>query len=206
MRIQGFNLAISACATLLFVAGCASAPPSPKHVPIKAKVQIPDAPPVPAHSETVLNNGMVVTASTPAGKITVSAGPGLLRTLSWDGQTRYVVTQARSKPHFGSQGIYFDGRPGNWKTYNGLSGVHYEEGARHFDNADDASIWMQIRRLRYVYTNNGLVIGWKRNTSENELQVEVWQFNIGGNKPSIMQGAKDYLIQTRQAPLRADNS
>lgn len=205
MQTQGFKLAISVCAALVLIAGCADAPP-PKPKTVKAKVQIPDAPPVPAYSETVLNNGMVITASTPAGKITVSAGPGLLRTVSWDGQTRFVVSKPRTERYFGSKGIYFDGHPAGWKTYKGLSGIHYEEGVREFENADDASIWMQIRRLRYVFTNTGLVIGWKRNTSENKLQVEVWQFNIGGSKPSIMQGAKDFLIQTRQAPLQADNS
>lgn len=197
------TLLVSLCSALVLAAGCATAPP-PK--PVKAKATVPNAPPVPAYSETVLNNGMVITASTPAGKITVNAGPGLLRTIHWDGQKRYVVAQARKTRYYGSKGIYFDGRPAGWKTYKGLSGVHYEEGQREFDNADDASIWMQIRRLRYVYTNNGLVIGWKRNTADKKLQVEVWQFNIDGSKPTVMQGAKDYLIKTRQAPLRADNN
>lgn len=183
----------------LVSAGCANTPPSPKIA--KKSVQIPNAPPVPEYSEVALDNGQVVTAATPEGKITVSAGPGTLRSLSWDGAKRYVVLKPREERLYGSKGIYFEGHPDNWKPHNGLSRIKIEEGQRQFDNVDDALIWMQIRRLHYVWTNNGLVVGWKRKPDEAMLQVEVWQFFIDGEKPSFLPDAKDYLIQTRQAPL-----
>ena len=192
---------LSLAALSLAVGGCASAP-APKPRPVKKTVSVPDAPPVPDSAEIVLENGMVVTASTPAGKITVAGGPGLLRTIKWDGAKRYVVTRARSERVYGAKGVYFKGAPDGWKAYNGLSRVEYEEGKRFFDNASDASIWMQIRRLHYVHTNDGLVVGWKRKPNEATLQVEVWQFFINDEKPSLLPDARDYLIQVRQAPLR----
>ena len=191
---------VTASLALIMLAGCATAPkPKPKQV--KNVVEVPVAPPVPADSEVVLNNGMVVTASTPEGKITIGAGPGLLRSVSWDGTKRYVVTQPRIERLYGAKGIYFEGHPPGWQVYNGMSRVKFEEGERQFDNVDDAVIWMQIRRLHYVHTNNGLVIGWKRKPQEATLQVEVWQFFIDGQKPAFLPDSKDYLIQTRQAPV-----
>lgn len=188
---------------LVLLAGCASAPPAaPKAAKAPSKPAPPTtAPAVPADSEIVLDNGRVVTAATPEGKITISAGPGMMRTISWDGAKRYVVMKPHTVRVNGSKGIYFDGRPQGWQAHNGLSRVKMEEGQLDFDNVDDASIWMQIRRLHYVNTSDGLVVGWKRLTGEATLQVEVWQFTIAGEKPSYLPNAKDYLIQTRQAPV-----
>jgi len=186
---------------IVMLAGCATSSKAPEPKQVENRFTVPSAPPVPEDSEIVLNNGMVITAATPEGKITISAGPGLLRTVSWDGTKRYVVLKPRTERLYGSKGIYFEGHPEGWVTHNGMSGVKIEEGQRFFDNVDDANIWMQIRRLHYVHTNNGLVIGWKRKPSEAILQVEVWQFYIGGEKPTFLPNAKDYLIQTRQAPV-----
>lgn len=200
-------LLLSTSLALVMLAGCATGPKAPVAPKVvKKSVVIPDAPPVPEYSEIVLDNGMVVSASTPEGKITVAAGPGLLRSVSWDGTKRYVVMQPRKERLYGSKGIYFEGRPQGWKPFNGITQVKIEEGQRQFDNVDDASIWMQIRRLHYVHTNNGLVVGWKRKPSESTLHVEVWQFFIDGEKPSFLPNAKDYLIQTRQAPLSVSAS
>lgn len=202
MRKPSLSLLLISSVTLAILAGCATAPetPKPKKV-VKKTIVVPDAPPVPDYSEIVLDNGMVVSAATPEGKITISAGPGLLRSVSWDGSKRYLVPNPREKRVYGSKGIFFEGHPEGWKAHNGITRVKYEEGQRKFENVDDATIWMQIRRLHYVYTKNGLVVGWKRKPSEATLQVEVWQFFIDGEKPEFLPESKDYLIQTRQAPV-----
>lgn len=196
--------ALLAAAALLALAGCASAPP-PKPVVKELGAAPPpeNPPPVPARNEIALENGTQVVANTPAGKITIAAGPGLLRTYTWGGETRWVVLEPRAERWAGSLGLFYEGTPSHWRPYQGMVRVELEEGQQHFENLSDANIWMQIRRLHFVHTSNGLVVGWRRLPQEGTLQVEVWQFFIGGEKPAYMPGSKDYLIQIRQAPVKA---
>lgn len=223
MRNQPTPLISRRCAATLgglFVlatlGGCASTEPAkPAAVDLPSKgeetrvtaADVPrQAPPVPNHTEVALPNGTEVVANTPAGKMIISAGPGRLRTYSWNGATRWAVLKPRQERWAGSLGLHYEGEPEGWQPHEGMTRVKLEEGQRHFDNVDDAMIWMQIRRLHFVHSNDGLVVGWRRQPSEKQLQVEVWQFYIDGEKPSFMPGAKDYLIDVRQAPVRAADS
>lgn len=190
------NGLLTLAAAMLLATGCATAPP-PASQPEPKKTSLPSAPPVPARNEIVLQNGMRVAATTPQGRIRVDAGPGLLRRFTWDGATRAVVMKPRAERYAGSLGIYYEGVPTGWEPHNGIYRVDVEEGQHHFDNLSDAKIWMQIRRLHYVHTSDGLVVGWKR--KGETLQVEVWQFYIDGEKPSYMPGAKDHLVNVSQS-------
>jgi len=151
-------------------------------------------PEVPEHSETVMTEGQTITAVTPAGKIRIEAGPGLIRRYTWDGATREVTMQPREERYAGSLGIHFEGKSDHWQPHNGLTRVDVEEGQRHFENMDDAKIWIQIRRLHFVHTDDGLVVGWRRQPEKATLQVEVWQFYVGGEKPTTMAGAQNHRI------------
>lgn len=191
------------------LAGCASTkPPQPEPVVVvqptePTRPQPPaNVPPVPERNEIVLESGTKLVANTPSGKIIVTAGPGLLRTIQWDGAKRWVVTKAREQRWAGSLGIYYNGAPPHWEPYHGLSRLDYAEGQRHFDNFHEAKIWMQIRRMHFVYTGDGLAVAWERNFDEHTLQVEVWQFLIDGEKPSYLPGAQSYLIRTTQTSVR----
>lgn len=194
-------LAVFATATL---AGCANTPKTDTSAK-EAEGPTPpaDAPPVPDQNEIALDNGTEVIAETPSGEITIIAGPGLLRTLKWDGATRWAVMEPRKERWAGSLGIHYDGTPTDWRPHQGLRKLQYEEGQRQFETMNDAKIWMQIRRMHYVHTKNGLVIGWKRDYDASTLQVEVWQFYVDGSKPSYMPGAEGQLIEMNQRPLRA---
>lgn len=196
-KISLHTVFLAAGAGLLLAAGCATAPPPQK----TAKPALPDAPPVPERNEIVLDNGTRLVATTPQGEIRIEAGPGLLRRYTWDGATRAVVMKPRESRYAGSLGIYYEGTPPGWQPHAGIYKVDVEEGQHRFDNLSDAKIWMQIRRLHYVHTSDGLVVGWKR--KNGVLQVEVWQFYVDGKKPSYLPGAKNHLIRVNQAPLRA---
>jgi hypothetical protein len=56
----------------------------------------------------------------------------------------------------------------------------------------------QGNRLHYVYTSDGLVIGWEIHSTINEsnksLRMQIWQFYINGEKPGKMHGAADEKI------------
>ena len=177
--------AVAACAIALSVglAGCATGPrlvtPEPPPIP-EGGASVPSA------NATVLDAGQQVVANSAAGKMKIEAGPGLRRVFSWDGLRRGAIVDARSTPfaNAGQPGLSFDGTPKVWEAANGVTKLRYEEGVRNYENIDDATIWMQIRRLYFVYNDEGLVLGWKR--EGDTLHVELWQFMIDGQPPTRM--------------------
>lgn len=177
---------IAALAALFLLGGCVTGP----------QVVTPEPPPVPEggatvpeQNEVVLSDDTQLVASAPWGRIKIEAGPGLRRVYTWRGNRRGVVLEPRTERFAGSMGIHYEGQPPVWEPADGVTKVDLEEGQRRFENVDDAMIWMQIRRLRYAYTNDGLVVGWK--LKGDTLMVELWQFYIDGEKPTSLPGADD---------------
>lgn len=154
---------------------------------------------IPEDVKTVLSSGKQVVAETAEGRIQIEAGPGSRRLFTWQCVRRGAVTKARTKPFAGAshKGLYFDGKPETWKEARGIDKLRYEEGYKNFPTKDDALVWMKIRRLYYTYNDDGLVIGWKR--EGDTLHVEVWQFTIGGKKPSSMPEAENDHIRQGDA-------
>ena len=187
--IRGRSTVVAAfAAALLLLGGCAG-----------PRIVTPEPPPipdggaaVPEQNEIVLTDGTQLVADAPWGRIKIEAGPGLRRVYTWRGNRRGVVLKPREERFAGSMGIHFEGNPPVWEPADGITKVDLEEGQRRFENVDDAMIWMQIRRLRYSYTNDGLVVGWK--LKGDTLEVELWQFYIDGKKPTSLPGAEDSRI------------
>lgn len=180
------------------VSGCAAAPGSA----VSEAPPLPQGgPPVPADHTAVIAPGTQVVAVTPNGRIRIEAGPGTRRIYSWYGLRRGAILKPRAQPFAGEdgKGLYFDGTPKVWAPAEGITRLRAEEGERNFATVSDAKIWMQIRRLYFIYNDHGLAVGWRRHG--NTLQVEVWQFMIDGHRPTHMPGANDTAIQVR--PIHA---
>jgi hypothetical protein len=149
--------------------------------------------------EIAMTPGMQITARTEKGEITIRAGDGLERFYTWDGATRSAKLQPRKERWYGSLGIT-SSEPvpwRRWKSNKGITRLLLEEGVLWFKTVDDALAWIKRARSTgadYVYTSNGLVVGWGKILPRKQLNVDVWQFMIDGNKPQSMQGSQNELI------------
>lgn len=99
---------------LSFLLGCS--------IPANSKKSTPN--------ETVMVEGMKITATNIAGTITIEAGEGFSRSYTWDGATRTVNLIPRSKRWGGRFGIYCAGRC-NWNPHNRIDRGHLEENQWH---------------------------------------------------------------------------
>jgi len=131
----------------------------------------------------------------------VTAGKGLKRFFTWEGDTRDSTMLKRcfspeSERWHGSLGIHQHGRTTFWWPHNGITRCVFEEGQQHFDTLDEAIAWLELPyHSWYVCTSNGLAVGWKkqpkkiweREAIKKVLRVDVWQIYIGGKELSEYQ-------------------
>jgi hypothetical protein len=146
------------------------------------------------NNEIVMCEGMSIEATNANGTISIKADEGLMRVFSWGNNSISEKLKARDKRWYGSYGAYSPG---------GGSDVHLivEEGQQHFCSENEALEWLnwQNERMQYVYSSNGLVIGWyfvkDPNSSQSAVSIQLWQFYILGKKPTALQGAKNNQIK-----------
>jgi uncharacterized protein (TIGR03067 family) len=162
----------------------------------KQRLEVRDGP-VPARNEIVMSSGMKITAKTPVGTISITAGKGLRRSYTWEGATRSVTMEPREQRWYGSLGIAYPGLGCHWKPHNGIARAVTEEGQQHFKTEAEALEWLRKQKkwLPLVYRNDGLVVGWTKYLPRKQLNVDVWQIYIAGKKPTKLPGGQDDKIK-----------
>jgi len=157
--------------------------------------------PVPAKNEIVMSPGMKITATTSTGTIAITAGRGLKRSYTWEGATRSVEMQPRQDRWYGSLGLYFPGPGDHWQEHNGISRGVVEEGQQHFKTVEEAMKWIAEQSgLPLVYRDDGLAVGWKKEISRRQLNVDVWQIYVDGKRASELAGSHDDKIVVEEPP------
>ncbi len=140
------------------------------------------------NNEIVMSEGMVIKAENKNGSITIEAAEDYDRLYLWDNSSIKIKLIGRGTRWNGSLGIY---NPGSNKNYHTI----IEEGQQHFYSEEEAIEWLswQDNKMQYVYSKDGLVVGWYK--TKNAISVQVWQFYILGNKPNKLTGARNDFIK-----------
>ncbi len=154
-------------------------------------------PPTAHSNEIVMSPGTQISASTPESKIIVEAGQDYERSYTWDGATRSAKLWPRKTRWYGSLGIYFPGAGQHWKSNGGITRGVLQEGVLWFKTTEDAVNWLaDVQSLKNcVYSKGGLVVAWEKVLARKQLNVDVWQLMIGGNKPAALPGSSDEQIK-----------
>jgi hypothetical protein len=155
-------------------------------------------------NETVMSPGMRIQATTPIGEIVIIAVDELTRAYTWEGATRSVEMDPRSKRWNGSLGLYFPGPGEHWKEHKGITRGVTEEGQQHFKSADEALEWIRSRTwMPYVYRDDGLAVGWNKTLPRRQLDVEVWQMLVNGQNPARLPGSQNAKVVVTRVELWA---
>jgi hypothetical protein len=153
--------------------------------------------------EIVMTPGMQITAHTEIGEITIRAGNGFERFYTWDGETRSAKLWPRKQRWYGSLGIYYPGPDEHWKSNRGITRGILGEGVLWFKTVDDAVNWIKRARstgVDYVFTDDGLLIGFGKLPARKQVNVEVWQIMIAGEKPRSLSGSRNDLVSVSKTP------
>ena len=160
-------------------------------------------PPNARSPETVMTPGMEITAQTGNGEIKIRAAANNERFYTWNGGTRSAKLWARKQRWWGSLGIYYPGPGAHWKSNGGITRGVLNEGVLWFKTVDDAVSWIKRARLTgvdHVFNDNGLLIGFGKVPLRKQVNVDVLQIMIAGEKPLSLPGSKNDLVSISKTP------
>jgi hypothetical protein len=142
----------------------------------------------------VLRPGQTVQATNKFGSVRVAYVSPVERRFEWDGQSRVVKMIVRPEPWLGERGLYDPAacsvvifplcrRPR----------LVVEEAFLDFDNYDQlyAFVYQGSAVMDWVYTSDGLLVGFGRSPGRDQINVDVRQLTIHGRKPEALRGARD---------------
>src|SRR5436190_17742829 len=125
----------------------------------------------------------------------VVAGTNYRRRYEWSGCGLDAHPCPRGKRWFGSLGIY-DSAPGFAYLFSSCQGISrpvVDEGQIHFAHQETAEAWLgqlpEKSPWQTTWRNDGLVVSWGVTPGRQQINVDVWQVCINGQKPSVMIGA-----------------
>ncbi len=151
----------------------------------------------------MMGPGLKITASDADSSISVRAGSEYDRIYSWAGCEGSVGLYARADRWYGSLGIYYPGSGITWWIpCKGINRAVVEEGQQHFRSVSDALEWVRAlpRSFHTAYRGDGLVIQWLQSPGRSQLNVDVWQVCIAGDRPKDLPGADDSRVTVVPGP------
>lgn len=155
----------------------------------------------PGDSETVMRVGMKITAIGDTDQISIEGMEGYRRRYTWDGASRSATLWARKSRWYGSLGIYFPGPGQHWKSNGGITRGVLNEGILWFGSLQSARDWISnVQPLENCeYTSTGLLIAWQKVPARKQINVDVWQIMVAGEKPTALPGAHDDRVTIEQS-------
>ncbi len=140
--------------------------------------------------EAVLSPGQSVQATNKNGTIKISYVSPIKRRYEWDNSQRIVTLRARQEPFQGKLGIY---EPADaWVLLPGKVRLVVDEAIRKFDTQEQirAALTETSSYMDWVYTADGLVVGFGRTPSRKQINIDLFQFLLRGQKPTGLAGAR----------------
>lgn len=147
--------------------------------------------------DAVLSEGEVIQATNKNGTVRVSYVSTTKRKYEWDGRSRVIKMIPRQERFGGKLGLY---EPADsWGLNPFEIRLVVEEAVRSFDDEADlqAALGEGSSVMDWVYTNDGLVVGFGRIPSRKQIDIDIFQFLVRGKKPTSLQASRPEQISVR---------
>ena len=147
----------------------------------------------------VLSQGQSVEATNKNGKVRISYVSTMRRQYEWDGRSRVVKMIARAEPFAGKLGLYEPAS--SWGLNPFEIRLVVEEASIDFNNEDQiyAFLKQSSSYMDWIFTSDGLVVGFDRTPSRKQINIDVWQILLRGQKPVGLVGARpEHIVLTGQ--------
>ena len=143
----------------------------------------------------VLSPKQTIEATNNNGTVRISYVTQTKRKFEWDGRSRIIKMIPREEPFQGRQGLYEPAA--SWGLNPFEIRLVVEESIVEFEN--EGQIYAFLKQssvyMDWVYTTNGLVVGFSRTPARKQINIDVWQILLRGKKANGLKGAKDQAIR-----------
>lgn len=142
----------------------------------------------------VLVQGESIDATNKNGRVKISYVGPTQRAYEWDSEKRTVELQPRKEEFDGKLGLY---DPANsWIFLSHNTRLVLNEATRDFDSQKKArtALTESSAYMDWVYTPDGLVVGFGRSPERKQINIDVFQFLIRGKKPINLEAARPNQI------------
>ena len=103
----------------------------------------------------------------------------------------------RKERWLGLIGAYNPAEQSIWNIFSPR--IVAEDSQLHFNNKSELEKWIfQSKEVKdWVYTNDGLVVGFFKSSNRNQVNIEVYQLYVDGVKPIALEGSRPENIKIR---------
>ena len=153
----------------------------------------------------VLKPGESIEATNKFGLVKISYASPVKRKFEWDGTSRIVKLTVRPEPFEGREGMY---DPADVWFVTFRTRLVIEEYTKNFNSYDYIYKYLYEGSGVYdwVYTSDGLVVGYGTCPSREEVSIDVFQLLLNGKKPTNLRGARNNQIKLIKAPIKESKS
>lgn len=138
--------------------------------------------------------GMVIEAKNKNGTVYIEYLSPLERRYRWNGHDEKRTLIPRKEIWLGRLGAYDPATAYIWEIFSPR--IVANDSEIDFETMEDAEKWLHQGSavLDWVYTDDGLVVGFAKASSRNQVNIDVYQIYINGEKPSQLKGSRPERI------------
>lgn len=150
------------------------------------------------HTELAMQEGMQIEATNKNGTVFIDFISPLERRYRWDKFDEQRTLIPRKERFLGKLGAYEPAESFVWSTEPRIVA---EDSQLHFNSMNEVEKWLYQSSDVYdwVYTNDGLVVGFIKTKSRNQVSIDVYQIFLNGKKPKSLKGSKQDKIKITYA-------
>ena len=146
--------------------------------------------------EAVMSPGEKIVATNANGTMAIRALTERKRQYEWNGQSKAIELIPRKERWNGVLGLYNPASEIFPMTLLNRTRIVAQEAELHFMTQEEALAWLKLQRpMQWVYTAEGLVVGWFETPSRNQVNVDVLQIYINGEKPTQLPGSANNAVR-----------
>lgn len=150
------------------------------------------------YTELAMRPGMIVEATNKSGTVSIEYISPLERRYRWDDHDEVRQLIPRRQEWNGKRGAY-DPAPHSIFVAWLAPRIVAEDSAIHFSSVDEMRAWLHQGSavLDWVYTGDGLVVGFAKAKDRNQVNIEVYQLLLDGREPTALEGSQPDRISVR---------
>ena len=147
------------------------------------------------YTELAMQENMVIQASNKNGSVSIKYVSPLERCYKWDNYSECRTLIPRKDRFYGKLGAYDPATTYFWEFYK--TRIVAEDSQLNFKNREELKAWLYqgVDVFDWVYTDDGLVVGFVKSPDRNQVNIEVYQLLINNKKPNRIDGSRSEKIK-----------